>query len=133
MKAKKSGKTRGLLNFFFSTDSWKKSFTVPFKRYPRYLKSMKEMANEAIHANDDLVPAEGADDLRLTITKTRNSALALIPFILGFGLFIVLGANTLYQMLACLAIMFVFGLRFLVALYVHAKAKEQLRLLRQQS
>lgn len=124
---KKPGKLYKTANFALSLDSWKKSFTNPFKRFGRYNRSAITKAREVWHAADDLEPAVDVADLRLAMKKSIQGAWIYGVFcVLMLGFVIALASNV-YTMVTCTLIALLFAFRAIVSVFIYLKAKEELQ------
>ena len=115
--------------FAFSLRSWKRSFTVPFKRMGGYSKNVKESAKALYERHDDLQPAINEEEVALAVKKSKSTAAVNMCFAIAMGgiaLAQVQNASTL-QTATCVVIMLVFTMRFIIDAYIIMTGNEQIR------
>lgn len=123
---KQPGKLYRAADFAFSLRSWKRTFTVPFKRMGRYVGHTKDSAKTIYHQHDKIEPANSKEELLLAIKKSKSSAIVNLIFAVAMAAFIVSTNTKLYQGLVCSVILLMFVFRFAVDALINIRAKEQL-------
>jgi hypothetical protein len=115
--------------FAFSLRSWKRSFTVPFKRMGGYSKNVKESAKTLYKRYDNLKPAINEEEVALAVKKSKSSAVVNLCFAIAMGVLSLSRVQVadILQTAACVVIMMVFSMRFIIDAYIVITGNEQIR------
>jgi len=129
MKTAQKSKFYRSVEFAFSLRSWKRSFTVPFKRMGLYSRNVKESATILYGRYDGLEPADTEKEVVLAIKKSKSSAIVNLCFAAIMATVTISKSHTAesLQIAACVVVMLVFSLRFIIDIYIIITGTEQIR------